>query len=115
MYDQPAIIKTCACFRRRCSYNGDPGLCKTLLLPLTFAGLLSMLLLPLVKWLPKKNVPHVLAILLGILVLIAFFAAVIFFTSFQIADIGQNSARLEQQVNEKYHSVRQYIAQTLGI
>ncbi len=88
---------------------------KPFLLPLTFAGLLSMLLLPLVKWFQReKNVPHALGILLGILALVAFFAGVIFFTSLQIADISKNSARLEQQVTGKYNSVRQYIAEVFA-
>lgn len=88
---------------------------KPFLMPLTFAGLLAMLLLPLVKWLQKRNIPHILAIILGILALIAFFAAVAFFTNLQITDIRQNSARLEQQAIAKYNSVRQYIAQMFGI
>jgi predicted PurR-regulated permease PerM len=88
---------------------------KPFLLPLTFAGLLSMLLLPVVKWLQRKKVPHAVAILLGILLLVAFFAAVILFTSWQISDIGKNSAALEQQLTEKYNAVREYITEKLGI
>ncbi len=88
---------------------------KPFLMPLTFAGLLAMLLLPLVKWLQNKNVPHVLAILLAMLALVAFFAAVIFFTSLQLANIGEDSAKLEQQVTQKFNSVRQYIAQLFKI
>jgi predicted PurR-regulated permease PerM len=88
---------------------------KPFLMPLTFAGLLSMLLLPVVKWLQKKNVPHAPAILLSILLLVAFFAIVILFTSWQIADISKNSATLKQQVTEKYHNVLQYTAQLLGV
>jgi predicted PurR-regulated permease PerM len=88
---------------------------KPFLVPLTFAGLLSMLLLPVVKWLQKKKIPHTLAILLAILMLVAFFALVIFFTGWQVAGIAEDSNKLEQQINEKYNAIRQYIAQTLGI
>ena len=51
---------------------------KPFLVPLTFAALLAMLLLPVVKWLQRKKVPHGLAILLSILILVAFFGLVIF-------------------------------------
>ncbi|WP_205510995.1 AI-2E family transporter [Longitalea arenae] len=88
---------------------------KPFLMPLTFAGLLAMLLLPLVKWLQKKKVPHVLAILLAMFTLVAFFAGIILFTSLQMASIGQDSAKLEQQVTKKYNSVRQYIEQVFNI
>jgi predicted PurR-regulated permease PerM len=85
------------------------------LVPLTFAGLLSMLLLPVVKWLQKKNISHLLAILLAILLLVAFFAMVIVFTGWQIAGIAEDSNKLQQQLIQKYNELRQYIAQTLGI
>lgn len=88
---------------------------KPFLVPLTFAGLLSMLLLPVVKWLQKKNIPHTLAILLAILMLVAFFALVILFTSWQVAGIAEDSNKLEQQITQKYNELRLYIAQTLGI
>lgn len=88
---------------------------KMFLVPLVFAGLLSMLLLPIVKWLQKKKVPHVLAILISILVLVAFFALVIFFASWQIADISKNTASIEQQITEKYHAARDYVAEMMGI
>lgn len=88
---------------------------KPFLVPLTFAGLLSMLLLPVVKWLQKKNMSHIMAILLAILMLVAFFALVILFTSWQISGIAEDSDKLKQQVMLKYNEVRQYLAQTLGI
>jgi predicted PurR-regulated permease PerM len=88
---------------------------KPFLVPLTFAGLLAMLLLPVVKWLQKKNIPHTMAILLAILLLVAFFTLVILFTSWQIAGIAEDSDKLKQQITEKFNSIRQYIAQTVGI
>lgn len=88
---------------------------KPFLVPLAFAALLSMLLLPIVKWLQKKNVPHSLAIVLGILVLVAFFGLIILFTSWQISGIAQDSNKLEQQVTTKYQEVRQSISRMLGI
>ena len=88
---------------------------KPFLLPLTFAGLLSMLLLPVVKWLQRKKVPHVAAILLSILIFVAFFAAVFLFTGWQVSTIAQDSAGLEQQLMAKYNAVREFIAEKIGI
>lgn len=88
---------------------------KPFLVPLTFAAILSMLLLPVVKWLQRKKVPHALAIVICILLLIAFFGLVILFMSWQISDLAQNSSSLEQQVTRKYNEARQYIAESLGI
>jgi len=88
---------------------------KPFFVPLTFAGLLSMLLLPVTKWLQAKGLHQVVAILLSILILVVFLALVIFFISWQLSDIAENAARLEQQVSEKYQQVRQYVAREFGI
>jgi predicted PurR-regulated permease PerM len=88
---------------------------KPFLVPLVFGALLSMLLLPIVEWLQRKNVPHVLAILISILILVAFFGLVILFLSWQIADFAQNASTFEQQITEKYKILRQQIAEYLKI
>jgi predicted PurR-regulated permease PerM len=88
---------------------------KPFLVPLTFAALLAMLLLPVVKWLQKKNVPHGLAILISLLILVAFFGLIIFFTSWQFSNMAEDSDKLEQQVTKKYAEIRQSIARRLGI
>lgn len=88
---------------------------KPFLVPLTFAALLSMLLLPIVKWLQKKNIPHGLAILLSILILVAFFGLIAFFASWQISSIAEDSDKLEQELTRKYAEISQSISQALGI
>lgn len=88
---------------------------KPFLIPLTFGALLSMLLLPVTKWLQAKGVHQVLAIILSILALVAFFALVIYFISWQVSDIASNATRIEQQLNTKYQQAQQFIAEQLGI
>jgi predicted PurR-regulated permease PerM len=88
---------------------------KAFLVPLTFGIMLSMLLLPVVKWLQRKNVPHALAIIFALLILVGFAALIVLFMSWQMSDLVQNTTALEQQVTEKYRQLRQYIGQTLGI
>ena len=88
---------------------------KPFLVPLAFGGLLAMVLLPVSKWLQSKGVHRVLAIILSILALMAFFALVIYFISWQIADIASNATKIEQQLTAKYQQAQQFIAQHLGI
>lgn len=85
------------------------------LIPLTFGALLSMLLLPVTKWLQAKGVSQVLAIILSILALVGFFALVIYFISWQVSDIASNATTIEQQLNTKYQQAQQFIAEQLGI
>jgi predicted PurR-regulated permease PerM len=88
---------------------------KPFLVPLTFAALFSMLLLPITKWLQRKGTNKVVAILLSMLVLVSFFGLVIFFVSWQISDIASNASNIEQQLSGKYQQLTQMISQKLGI
>ncbi|TDH28593.1 AI-2E family transporter [Segetibacter sp. 3557_3] len=88
---------------------------KSFLVPLTFAAILSMLLLPVTKWLQSKGVNHAVAIISSILVLVSFFGLVIFFVSYQVADIAGNTAKIEQQFTSKYHQLQQFTSEKLGI
>ena len=88
---------------------------KPFLVPLTIAALLSMLLIPLTKYLEKKRFNRVLAIILSILTLVGFFALVIFFISWQVTDLASDASKIEQQVNQKYSQVQQLVTEKLGI
>ncbi|HEY1113282.1 MAG TPA: AI-2E family transporter [Chitinophagaceae bacterium] len=88
---------------------------KPFLVPLAFGGLLAMVLLPVSNWLQSKGVHRVLAIILSILALMAFFALVIYFISWQISDIASNATKIEQQLTTKYHQAQQFISRQLGI
>lgn len=88
---------------------------KPFFVPIAFAGLLSMLLLPVSKWLQRKGVNNVVSILLSMLAFVGFFALVILFISWQISDIAENASKLEQQVMEKYQQLRQFLSTEYGI
>ncbi len=87
---------------------------KEFLVPLAFAGTLSILLLPISNWLERKGVNKALSIILAVLVLISFFGLVIFFISWQMSELLSNSDQIEQQLTQKYQQLRQYIANNLG-
>ena len=88
---------------------------KPFLVPLTFGAILSMVLLPITKWLEQKGVNKALATVLSVLVLVAFFGLVIFFIGWQLNDIASDASRLEQQVAQKIQQVKQFISEQFGI
>lgn len=88
---------------------------KPFLVPLTFAALLAMLLLPVTRWLESKGVNKALATLAAIMLLISFFAVVLFFIGWQMSDIASNTAKLQQTISEKYEQAKNLISQQLGV
>jgi predicted PurR-regulated permease PerM len=88
---------------------------KPFLVPLTFAALLAMLLLPVTRWLESKGVNKALATLAAIMLLISFLAVVLFFIGWQMSDIASNTAKLQQTISEKYEQAKDLISQQLGV
>jgi predicted PurR-regulated permease PerM len=88
---------------------------KPFLVPLTFGALLAMLLLPITSWLQTKRVNKTIAILLSMLVLVSFFAVVLFFMGWQISDIASNASSMEKQLTSQFQRLTQLISQKLGI
>lgn len=88
---------------------------KPLLMPLAFAGLLAMVLLPLTRWLEAKNINKAIATLLSVLVLVAFLSGLIALISWQASGVVKDASKIEQQVSQKYQQVRQFVSEKLGI
>jgi predicted PurR-regulated permease PerM len=88
---------------------------KPFLVPIAFAGLLSMLLVPSARWFQSKGLNRAIATVLSILMLVAFFAVVIFFITWQVSDIADNATKLEDQVAAKFEQAKQFISQQLNI
>ena len=88
---------------------------KAFLIPVAFAGILSMLLLPVTEWLEKKRVPKVLAVLLSVLLIIAFVAGIIALISWQVADLAKNSTQLESNLTQKITQIKQSISTSFGV
>src|SRR3712207_3035174 len=85
------------------------------LVPITFAGLFAMLLLPLSRKLEGWGVNRALSILLSLLVLVGFFAGVISLLAWQVSDISSNSAQIEKNIADKVQQVRKFATESLGI
>jgi predicted PurR-regulated permease PerM len=88
---------------------------KPFFVPIAFAGLLSMLLLPIAKWLQSKGIHPAPATLLSMLTLVAFLTLVISFMSWQLSGIADDASKLEQQLTQKYQQARQFIAREFGV
>jgi predicted PurR-regulated permease PerM len=88
---------------------------KPFFVPLAFAGLLSMLLLPVAKWLSAKGIHQAVSILLSMLTLVIFLALIIFFVGWQLSNVAEDASKLEQQITQKYQQARQFIAREFGI
>ena len=91
-------------------YHGRP-----FLVPLAFAALLAMLLLPLSEKLESWGVNKALSKVLSILVIVLFFAGIIALLAWQVSDMSQNAPEIEKSINAKVQQVREYITNTLGI
>ena len=85
------------------------------LVPLTFAALLAMLLLPITQWLERKGVNKALATVLSLLAFLAVFAGIITFVAWQVADMASDASKIEQQVSARYEQLRDFIAEKVGI
>jgi predicted PurR-regulated permease PerM len=88
---------------------------KPFLVPLTFAALLSMLLLPVARWLEGKGLNKALSTLAALTLLVVFIAVVLFFVGWQMSDIASNTTKLQQTATEKYEQVKDFVSQQLGV
>ncbi|ANE52476.1 AI-2E family transporter [Flavisolibacter tropicus] len=88
---------------------------RAFLVPLVFAGILSMLLLPVTERLEQYHFPKALAIVCADLLVVAVVAGIIGLISWQITDLANNAAELESNITQKVEQLKQFIATSLGV
>lgn len=88
---------------------------KPFLVPLVFAGLFAMLLLPITRWLQARNLNQVVSILISILVLIVFFGLLVAFISWQVSDLADDASKMEEQLGKQVEKLRAYLSNSMGI
>lgn len=88
---------------------------KPILLPLTLAGLLAMLFMPLSSWLEKKHVSRGLSSLISVLVFLLILALVFYFFVWQITSITRDISEIERNVSDRLNDVQQFLYRTFGI
>ena len=88
---------------------------KSFLVPLVFAALFSMLLLPLSLKFESWGASRGPAILLTTFLFTALIAAAIYVVVWQVSDISKNATGLEQQVTQKLQELKEYVSHRFGI
>jgi AI-2 transport protein TqsA len=90
-------------------------LLRDVLVPLSFALLLSILLNPLVNFLVSRKIPRMLAITIAMLVAVLVFGGIIIFLSTQIASFTELAPQLAKRANEIMDTIHTWVSQKLGI
>jgi predicted PurR-regulated permease PerM len=88
---------------------------RTFLIPIAFAGILAMLLLPLSNRLERNGVGKGLASSVCLLVFILSVAGIISLLIWQIKDLAKDFSQLEQQINGAIEQIKTFINAKLGI
>ena len=88
---------------------------KVVLLPLTLAGLLAMLFMPVCRWLENHGVNRALSSLLCVILFIAILAAVIYFFVWQINAITNDVSAIQKNVMAKLHELEMFLYRSFGI
>jgi predicted PurR-regulated permease PerM len=88
---------------------------KPFLVPIAFAGLLSMLFLPLSRKLERRGVNRGVATLLCILTLLSVVAGIIALLLWQVSDLVADAGNMEQRLTQMVDQLKQGISKSLGI
>jgi predicted PurR-regulated permease PerM len=86
-----------------------------ILMPVFFAIVLAMLLLPFVNWLIRKGVPGVPAIFLAILAAALFAGGIIYFLSSQVASFMDDLPAIKEKLNQHISTLQQWLNDRLNI
>ncbi|QHT67230.1 AI-2E family transporter [Rhodocytophaga rosea] len=86
-----------------------------IIIPLLFAGLLAMLVLPICNFLEKKGINRGLSILLCVLLLILVIGGIVTLFGTQIAQLTKDFPLIKEKALENYHSMQNFIDAKLNI
>lgn len=87
---------------------------QSILLPLAWAILLSLLILPLVQWLEMK-MPRPLAIMLVLIIVTGFFGFILYLLSVQVVGVLDDLPRITQRLDQWMIDLQQYAVGQWGI
>ena len=88
---------------------------KGIILPILFAVLLAMLVLPVVNFLARKKFPKPLSIIIPLILAIVVSAAVIYFLSSQVVNFLDDAPKLRERVMEVSASFQRWITNSAHI
>jgi len=85
----------------------------SVIMPLLMAFFLSLLLLPVFRWLRKRRLPEVLAISLSIVGMLAVVAGIFFFFSWQIGNLLSDFPTIQKNIMIHWETLSRWISQKL--
>ena len=88
---------------------------KGIVLPIMFAILLAMLLLPVTNFLARKKFPKPLSIIIPLILSIILIAAVVYFLSRQIVHFAADAPALKERINDVGNSLQEWLTSALNI
>lgn len=88
---------------------------KTVLIPLFFSVLISLMLLPLTSWLERRKLPRSLAACISILLLITFLTGIGYLLGAQIADFSQDLPQLGVRMQAWILNLQNSVAARYGL
>lgn len=88
---------------------------KGFLIPLFIAGVLATLFLPFSKWMEKRKVPKVLAVIICLLTLLIIIIGVVALLTWQINELTKEFSMLTEKIVEIVNRIQRYIFTNFGI
>jgi predicted PurR-regulated permease PerM len=88
---------------------------RSILVPLAFALMISILLNPLVSFLVRKKISRILAIAISLLLAILFVAGVMYFISSQMVKFSDNMPLLEKKFSDIFHSLQLWLQRNYSL
>ena len=86
-----------------------------IIIPLVFAGMIAILLNPVVLFLCRKKIPRVLAIILSLIVTMLMIAGIFYFFISQISLFSESLPRFKQKFLAFYNDGEHWIARTFNV
>ena len=88
---------------------------RDIIMPILMAFFISIMLLPLYRFLIRKKFPETLAIILPIIVMLVFIAGIVWFFSAQIAILADDFPQIKENVSNHLKSLQEWIGSITGI
>ncbi len=88
---------------------------RDIIMPVIMAFFISIMLLPIYRFLMRKRFPESLAIVLPILFVLIFIAGIVWFFSAQISILVDDFPQIKQNVAKHLQSLKEWISQLTGI
>ncbi|MBC7829191.1 MAG: AI-2E family transporter [Chitinophagaceae bacterium] len=85
------------------------------LIPVTFAGILAMLFLPLSRRMERKGLNKAISAIVCIFLLLAAFAGIGALLAWQISDLAGDVSQMEQKITKGIDQLRDSLGKTLGV